>query len=122
HAASAPTDFGVDDARAAITAKLGETGGSEDVDSILKGQGWQPGDRYVGEAGLQGVFKNLDANAAKRQAGAAPAALGAPAPATAPGPTAMTTSAAGGGADGDVYARNYSSGSNLNNSGKNKFT
>lgn len=74
HAASAPTDFLVDDARNAIAARVKETGGPEDVDTILRGQGWKPGDRYVGQAGLEGVFRNLDANAAKRAAGAAPAA------------------------------------------------
>lgn len=63
HASSAMTDFKVDDARDAITKAItyyqGRQPAQGEVDAILKGQGWKPGDHWVGEAGLTSVLRNI---------------------------------------------------------------
>lgn len=56
-AASAPMDLSVRDAADAITRAyqtyLGRTPSSEEVWGRIRGTGWEPGDRWVGESGLR---------------------------------------------------------------------
>lgn len=82
NAASAYSDFAVDDARQAIRDIYRHEGGRDvsdaEIDTILRGQGWEPGDRWVGEKGLFGTLANLRRNfQAERQTGPAPARAGA---------------------------------------------
>jgi hypothetical protein len=101
HAASAPTDFAVDDARKIIKDSyrdmFGREATDEEVNGALAGQGLKPGDRYVGEQGLQGVLGHLAENAAaERSAAANGAATAGPAtPDTTPAPGASAASATG---------------------------
>jgi hypothetical protein len=98
HADSAPTDFNVNDAKSAIGQEyqhsLGRDASPQELMSQLSGQGWQSGDRYVGEKGLNSVLGSIGqsdeakAFAAKGAAPAAAAPLAAPAaPAAAGGQT-----------------------------------
>ena len=79
HAASAPTDLTVQDARQAIArAYQDATGKPADpayVEQAIRGQGWKPGDRYVGSGGLTSVIQSIQGNA-RREQGGAPAAGG----------------------------------------------
>jgi hypothetical protein len=63
HAKSAPTDFLVADATKAIQDAIrtyqGREAAHEEVQQILQGQGWSPGDRYVGEQGLSSVLRSI---------------------------------------------------------------
>lgn len=60
HAKTAPSDFMVDDARAAIARVYQQyqkrTPAPEEVDRVLASQGWKPGSRYVGQQGLMSVL------------------------------------------------------------------
>lgn len=87
NAASAQTDFTVDDAKSAIRnlyrAEGGRDVGDDELMTILKGQGWKPGDRWVGEKGMLSVMGNLRNNFSTARGGAplaprsaAPAASG----------------------------------------------
>jgi hypothetical protein len=81
HAATAPTDFTVQDATAIIKDSyrdmFGRDATAQEVQDALTGQGWHPGSRYVGQQGLQGVLGHLAENAAaQRAAGPAPGAGG----------------------------------------------
>lgn len=64
-ASTAKTDFAVNDARDAITRAIsyyqGRAASPQEVEQILKSQGWKPGDRWVGEAGLNGVLSQIAA-------------------------------------------------------------
>lgn len=63
HADTAKSDFAVEDARDAITKAIqyyqGRAATPQEVDQILAGQGWKPGSRWVGEAGLRSVLTSL---------------------------------------------------------------
>ena len=63
HASTAPTDFGANDARDAIgqqyQSSLGRDASPDEILSQLSGQGWQAGDRYVGEKGLNSVLGSI---------------------------------------------------------------
>jgi hypothetical protein len=68
-ASTAPTDYAVDDARSIITDAFstynGHAPAAGEVDQIIRGQGWQPGDRFVGSGGLDSVLNNLRGNAVR---------------------------------------------------------
>lgn len=63
HAASAPTDFAVSDASTildrAIRSELGRAPNPGEIQQLLVAQGWQPGDRWVGQAGLNALINGL---------------------------------------------------------------
>lgn len=62
-ASTAPQDFTVQDATAAIDQAIsyyqGRKATPQEIQQILEGQGWQPGDRWVGEGGLMAVLTAL---------------------------------------------------------------
>lgn len=68
HAATAPKDFAVDDAREAIGRAIqyfqGRRATPQEIEQILVGQGWQAGDRWVGEGGLRSVLTAIAGDAA----------------------------------------------------------
>lgn len=61
HAKSAPTDFTVQDAHKILsdahTKIFGQPAQPQDIESAIVGQGWQPGDRWVGEQGLTSIIR-----------------------------------------------------------------
>lgn len=67
HAKTAPTDFTVADAREilgkAYQAAFGHPASPQEIEAAIRGQGWEPGDRWVGEQGLNGVIRNWQAQA-----------------------------------------------------------
>lgn len=75
HAATAPTDLTVDQAKQVIQSVFQQEGGRQaspqELDAILAGQGYKPGDWGVGEEGLMGVIRNLQSNFAKEHRGVA---------------------------------------------------
>lgn len=79
-AKSAPTDFALTDAQDALQRgyqqHLGRAASQDEINSQLSGQGWQHGDRYVGEKGLTSVLNSLrdsqEAKARLAQPSAAP--------------------------------------------------
>lgn len=75
-AATAPTDYAVDDARRIITDAFTQFNGRApqpgEVDQMIVGQGWKPGHRWVGSGGLQSVLSSLQRNAQQAQSQAAP--------------------------------------------------
>jgi hypothetical protein len=82
----------VDDARKAITDAYTQFNGHApdpaEVDTMIRGQGWKPGDRFVGSGGLNSVINSLRQNAETvKAATAAPnsAAAAAAPPAAASG-------------------------------------
>ena len=96
-AATQPTDLAVEDARLVlanvIQNELGHEPTRKEIDDILRGQGWKPGDRWVGEQNLLTVIGAIHSNAkaandATPAAGATPPSApptGAPPPAAATG-------------------------------------
>jgi hypothetical protein len=62
-AGSARTDLAVDDARNALarafTYYQGRQASPQEIDQLLKSQGWKPGDRWVGQAGLNSVLSTI---------------------------------------------------------------
>jgi hypothetical protein len=89
NAKSAYTDFTEQDARKAIRDIYQQEGGrdvgEDEVTQILVGQGWEPGERWVGEKGMLGVLSNLRGNFAAERTRSAPAAdQGSPGVAPAP--------------------------------------
>lgn len=91
-APTAPTDFNLADAQQIIRDAYKDfTGGDiseQELDQYIRGQGWEPGDHFVGEKGLSGVLDTI----ARKAASSAPAAA-----ATSPGETTppVTTPAPG---------------------------
>jgi hypothetical protein len=89
-AESAKTDYSVEDARTAIGSAYKEFNGRDaeasEIDTMIRGQGWKPGDRFVGSGGMNSVIGNLRSNAEKVK-NAAPAIQD---PAVAGGPAAPT--------------------------------
>lgn len=82
-AASAPTDFQAGDARDAVTKAyrqyLGRDPEAGAIETHLRNQGLQGGDRYVGEQGLQAVMKAIQSSPeaqAYAQRGQAPTQAG----------------------------------------------
>lgn len=75
NAKTAMTDITVDQARQAITQVFQREGGRtptpQEVDQIIAGQGYKPGDWGVGEAGILDVIRNLQANFAQERRGTA---------------------------------------------------
>ncbi len=61
HASTAPTDFSVEDARQilmhAYQQYFGQPADAMTIEQAIRGQGWQPGDRFVGEGGLAHVLQ-----------------------------------------------------------------
>jgi hypothetical protein len=61
HAKTAPTDFSVEDARTILSRAhqqyFGAPADPATIDAAIRGQGWQPGDRWVGESGLNGILQ-----------------------------------------------------------------
>lgn len=94
-AKTAPTDFNLADAQQIVRDAYKDfTGGDiseQELDQYIRGQGWEPGDRYVGEKGLTGVLDDIARKAAKTGM-AAPAET----PATETPAAAAATPAAGG--------------------------
>ena len=72
HAETAPTDLAVDDARLvlaqAIKDELGRDPNPGEIDDILRGQGWHPGQRWVGQDNLIKVIDALHQNGQQQQA------------------------------------------------------
>lgn len=112
-AATAPTDFMLDDATDALQRSyqqhLGRAASQDEINSQLGGQGWQSGDRYVGEAGLTSVLDSIrnseEARNYRTNGPAAPAAPAAP-PTTTPPPARESMTPQG------VWAK-YSQGRNV---------
>jgi hypothetical protein len=87
HATTAPTDFNVGDARTAIGQEyqhdLGRDASPQEIEQQLTGQGWQQGDRYVGEKGLTSVLGSIGSSDEAKQyasGGPKPAAAATDAP------------------------------------------
>lgn len=96
NAESAYTDFAQQDARDAIAnayrSYLGRDASPDELNSQLMGQGWQPGDRWVGEAGLQSVINSIrDSDEARGYRPASAAATGGAAPAPGQGTVVPAT-------------------------------
>jgi hypothetical protein len=108
-AKSAPTDFKLADAQQALrnTYKTawGREASPEEIDGIIRGQGWQPGDRYVGEKGLRSVIEATQRSAAAELAGRQPEAEAAAAvtPEVAAPPAEAAKAGAGGGLTRDSF-------------------
>lgn len=70
-ASSARTDYGVNDAYEMISRayrdQLGREASSDEIWSQIRGQGWKPGDRWVGSRGLNAVLSSI-ANSQEAQA------------------------------------------------------
>jgi hypothetical protein len=70
HASTAPSDFSVEDARTALAQAhqqfFGTPADPGMIDQVLRGQGWQPGDRWVGESGLRSVLQTWQQQAGAR--------------------------------------------------------
>lgn len=68
-AKTAPTDFAVADAQQAlaraIQAYQGRSADPAEIDQMIRGQGWQPGDRWVGEGGLRHLLTQIQQQAAR---------------------------------------------------------
>lgn len=66
-AATQPTDFAVDDARAILTDvvrnELGREPTPGEIDGMLRSQGWNGQSRWIGEQGFMGLISNLHTNA-----------------------------------------------------------
>lgn len=62
-AGSAKTDLAVEDARNAISRAFtyyqGRPASPQEIEALLQSQGWKPGDRWVGQAGLNSVLSTL---------------------------------------------------------------
>jgi hypothetical protein len=106
-AATASTDYSVEDARQAIIngyqSAFGRVPSQNEVDTHLMNVGWRPGHRFVGEMGLNAILGGLPAGAQNSdvQALQGPAAPGAAAATTGTTTTGTTsTSTAGAGAAG----------------------
>lgn len=60
HAKTAPTDFRVEDARTVLAQAYekyqGRQAAPEEIERLIQSQGWQPGDRWVGQQGLMGLI------------------------------------------------------------------
>lgn len=60
HAKSAPTDFTVADAHSILSRAyqqyFGHPADPQQIEQAIVGQGWQPGDRWVGEGGLNAIL------------------------------------------------------------------
>lgn len=71
-AKTASSDYAVADARDAINRQYQQSWGkdatAQEIDGILRGQGWQTGDRFVGQGGLQSVLSATANNAARQLA------------------------------------------------------
>lgn len=99
-AESAPTDFNIADARNIISQAHKDAFGTDidpaALDDIVRGQGWEPGDRYLGDASLRYVLDTFD-----QQSGGAlsqsPTETETPA-----APASTTPAAAGAGAPGGL--------------------
>ena len=102
NAASAQTDFTVDDAKTAIRNMYRSEGGrdvsDDELTTILKGQGWKPGDRWVGEKGMLSVMDSLRGNFSKERGGA-------PLPSARPTSSSLQAGSGGRGDIGSVMAR-----------------
>jgi hypothetical protein len=95
NAKTAMTDFAIDDARAIISQAHKDAFGRDIdpayLDQIVRGQGWEPGDRWMGEGSLRYVLDAFAQQAPGERAGqaanaaATPAASATPAGATAGG-------------------------------------
>lgn len=115
---SAPTDFNLNDAQQIVRDAYKDMFGREakpgEVESALAGQGLKSGDRFVGEAGIQGVLGHLAQNAAaERAAGGGTAAAGTTsAPPTAGAGTTGTTGS-GATAAGTAAASTAAGGGNM---------
>lgn len=94
-AKTAPTDFMLADAQQIIRDAHRDFTGTDispqELDMYIRGQGWEPGDRYVGEKGLRGVLDMV----AQRAAQTAPAAAAATPPGATTPPGAGTSPAPG---------------------------
>ena len=66
---SAPTDFSVSDAQQilsrAYAQAFGRSPSPQALDAAIRGQGWQPGDRWVGQQGLESVIRNWQQQAGR---------------------------------------------------------
>src|SRR3990167_1910620 len=78
---SAPPDLAIGDARQAITMAyqqfLGRDPSAEELNGIVQGQGWQPGDRWMGASSINYVLNQIgqsDEAQARRQQASQPAA------------------------------------------------
>jgi hypothetical protein len=76
-APTARTDFAVNDARDAISRAYqqywGRQASEQDLQTHLQGQGWKPGDRWVGEQGLTSVLSAIaNGEEARNRAAAMP--------------------------------------------------
>lgn len=84
NAKSAMTDFSVNDARDAIAkgyqSRLGRDAGQDEISGQLRNVGWQDGDQWVGEMGLNAILNSLDPANDKRVAGSATGAGASPSP------------------------------------------
>jgi hypothetical protein len=72
NAKTAATDISVEDARQIIAQQIQETQGRspspDEITEMLRGQGWQPGHRWVGEASLLYVLRQLQRQATPQAA------------------------------------------------------
>jgi hypothetical protein len=61
HASTAPTDFALEDAKHVLTQAYQQYFGRVPepgvIERAIQGQGWQPGDRWVGEGGLSSILR-----------------------------------------------------------------
>jgi hypothetical protein len=69
---TAGSDFSVEDASKAIDmayqSGYGRAATPDEITTILQGQGWKPGSRWVGEQGIASVLKSIEGNAAAEKA------------------------------------------------------
>lgn len=96
NAKSAMTDFSIEDARQIISQAYKDAFGRDmtpqELDEAIRGQGWEPGDKWFGEAPLAYVLDQFANNAAAERA-----ARGPETPAAAPGAAAASPTGTGGG-------------------------
>lgn len=83
NAKSAMTDFSIEDARAIISQAYKDAFGRDitpqELDEAIRGQGWEPGDKWFGEAPLAYVLDQYANNAAAERAARGPETTAAPA-------------------------------------------
>lgn len=99
NAPTAMTDFRIEDARQIISQAhrdaLGRDITPQELDQTIRGQGWEPGDRWMGQDQLAYVLDQFAQHAAAEQAARGPEQAGSPATGTTP--AGATTSGTGGG-------------------------
>jgi hypothetical protein len=103
NAKTAMTDFAIDDARDMIAAAHKDAFGRditpEYLDQIVRGQGWEDGDRWMGQDSLAYVLDQFAQQAPgdRAETAAANAAAATPTPAAGAAPAGATAGATGGG-------------------------